>query len=233
MPLTYREAVQIALLISCVPLQYMLSANIDLRQAPAIGRLLATDFQYLKDNWLTSESWAKSLFESMQFFLRGILPGDTANIYYGTIGDDESPAYEVLRFREDRGYFATSQFPRWRRPKHLQFRIGQVVKHRTEGYTGVIIGWDAKAKASETWLLREYQERQALRNLPHYAILVDERDPISEAPMSPEATYVVQDQLDVLPNTEVQHVMLGNFFVAYDGGQYIAQDWLKDMYPKD
>jgi len=26
--------------------------------------------------------------------------------------------------------------------------VGQVVKHRSEGYTGVIIGWDLKARVS-------------------------------------------------------------------------------------
>lgn len=44
---------------------------------------------------------------------------------------------------------------------------------------------------------------QALRNWPHYAILVDERDPITTATMAPEATYVVQQELELMPNTEV------------------------------
>lgn len=71
MPLTYREAVQVALLLACVPLQYMLSLNMELEES-TLGRIMATDFQYLRDNWLSSESWAKAAFDSVQFLLRGI-----------------------------------------------------------------------------------------------------------------------------------------------------------------
>ncbi|XP_034247453.1 uncharacterized protein LOC117649111 [Thrips palmi] len=233
MPLTYREAVQVALLLACVPLQYLLSQNMELEESSTLGRIMATDFQYLRDNWLSSESWAKAAFDSVQFLLRGVLPDSSLNTFYGTIGENESPAYEVLRFRQERGYFSSSLSVRWKRPSHIQFRVGQVVKHRSEGYTGVIIGWDLKARASETWLVREYGDLQALRSWPHYAVLVDERDPISTSTMSPEATYVVQQELELMPNTEVQHAMLENYFAVYDGGQYIAQDWLKNLYPKD
>jgi len=233
MPLTYREAVQIALLLACVPLQYMLSMNMEIEQSSSITRKIAVDFQYFRDNWLSTEAWAKSAFESVQFLIRGVLPDPNPNMFYGTVGENESPAYEVLRYRQERGFFTSSLSVRWKRPSHVQFRVGQVVKHRSEGYTGVIVGWDVKARASESWLFREYGDLQALRNWPHYAILVDERDPITTATMAPEATYVVQQELELMPNTEVQHSMLENFFVAYDGGQYIAQSWLKNLYPKD
>lgn len=79
----------------------------------------------------------------------GAYPDQNPIEYYGTIPENESPAHEVLRFRQERGYFATSLSVRWKRPSHMQFRIGQVVKHRTEGYTGVIIGWDVKARVSK------------------------------------------------------------------------------------
>lgn len=185
MPLTYREAVQVALLLACVPLQYMLSQNMELEDTSTLGKIMATDFQYFRDNWLSSESWAKSMFDSLQFiisgnsviifpmhsifkkvlstkcvnffyffFFSGVMPDNSPNMYYGTIGENESPAYEVLRFRQERGYFSSSLAVRWKRPAHIQFRVGQVVKHRSEGYTGVIIGWDLKAKVS-TFLIMQ------------------------------------------------------------------------------
>ena len=43
-------------------------------------------------------------------------------------------------------YFARSESPRVSRPPHVKFKVGQVVKHRQEGYFGVIIGWDETAK---------------------------------------------------------------------------------------
>ena len=67
------------------------------------------------------------------------------SIMYATIAEDETPAYEVLRYRQEKGYFAMSPVPRTERPRHLKYRIGQVVRDRTGGYVGVIIGWDIKA----------------------------------------------------------------------------------------
>ncbi|KAK3915403.1 Clp protease adapter protein ClpF, chloroplastic [Frankliniella fusca] len=211
MPLTYREAVQIGLLLACVPLQYMLSMNKELDQSSSIGRIFSTDFQNFRDNWLSTESWAKSAI--IHVLMNGFLPNPAPIMYYGTIGENESPAHEVLRYRQERGFFTASQSIRWKRPNHLHFRIGQVVKHRTEGYTGVIIGWDVKAKASETWLFREYGDLQvcALCSYTDYRLSIDERDPISTATMAPEATYVVQQELELMPNTEVgllsEHIM--------------------------
>jgi hypothetical protein len=65
---------------------------------------------------------------------------------YFTSTQHHSPAIEVLQYRERAGYFATSLDVRNERPLHLRYRIGQVVKHRTLGYKGVIVGWDLQAK---------------------------------------------------------------------------------------
>jgi hypothetical protein len=86
------------------------------------------------------------------FCLAAIHPNDFTSTH-----EDESPAIEVLQYRERAGYFATSVDVRNERPLHLRYRIGQVVKHRTLGYKGVIVGWDLKAKVldliAETKLL--------------------------------------------------------------------------------
>lgn len=44
--------------------------------------------------------------------------------------------------------------PEPRSPRHpaVKFRVGQVVVHKSWKYRGVIIGWDEKARAPETWL---------------------------------------------------------------------------------
>jgi hypothetical protein len=60
--------------------------------------------------------------------------------------ENESPAIEVLQYRQKAGYFAASVDVRNERPLHLRYRIGQVVKHRTLGYKGVVVGWDLQAK---------------------------------------------------------------------------------------
>lgn len=43
--------------------------------------------------------------------------------------------------------------PRIHRSPNIEFRVGQVVVHKTLKYRGVIIGWDEKAKVSMLLLL--------------------------------------------------------------------------------
>lgn len=75
------------------------------------------------------------------FYLAVIQPQDFTSSH-----GDHSPAIEVLQYRERAGYFTTSLDVRNERPFHLRYRIGQVVRHRTLGYKGVIVGWDLEAK---------------------------------------------------------------------------------------
>merc|ERR1719436_2027717 len=64
----------------------------------------------------------------------------------------ECPAVEVFKFRDKDGFFGQSPEPRDARPPHVQFRVGQVVKHKRWGYRGVIIGWDETARAPASWI---------------------------------------------------------------------------------
>nr|CAD7392023.1 unnamed protein product [Timema cristinae] len=101
----------------------------------------------------------------------------------------ESPAIEVLQYRERTGHFASSPEPRTVRPLHLRYRVGQVVLHKTLGIKGVIIGWDLQAKM--------------IRIRPHYSLIVDSRDSSSSSVSSSWSTYVVQEELELVRNTEV------------------------------
>ena len=42
-------------------------------------------------------------------------------------------------------YFARSKTPRTNRPAHVKLRVGEVVRHKRQGYYGVIVGWDEHA----------------------------------------------------------------------------------------
>ncbi|XP_069690713.1 uncharacterized protein [Periplaneta americana] len=186
MPLTQREVIQLGLLFLCVPAQYLLSGNIGTGAGRSQAVLqLVNEFKSLHDSWLKLESWKLRWLRFVSWILRAIIQPDDSSHKY----ENESPAVEVMRFREQAGYFATSLEVREERPSHLRFRVGQVVRHRTLGYRGVIVGWDLQAKT--------------LRNWPHYAILVDDRD-YSGSRM----TYVVQEQLELLKNTEVRGSIL-------------------------
>ncbi|PSN51549.1 hypothetical protein C0J52_09514 [Blattella germanica] len=225
MPLAQREVLQLCLLLLCVPAQYLLSGNIGTGDGRSQAVMqLVNEVRHLRDSWFKLESWKARWMQLVSWVLEGVIqPENIINKY-----SFESPAIEVLRYRERAGYFATSKTVRHERPSHLRYRVGQVVKHRVLGYRGVIVGWDLEAKAPETWLLRIYGNRKTFRSWPHYAVLVDERDHSGS-----RVTYVVQEQLELMKNTEVHHSDLKENFEYFDGAQYIPRERLRTLYPKD
>lgn len=40
--------------------------------------------------------------------------------------------------------------PRTKRPIRVAYRVGQVIRHKTLGYRGVIVGWDYEAQVGST-----------------------------------------------------------------------------------
>ena len=59
---------------------------------------------------------------------------------------DTSPAHEVEQYNVRNVYFAKSSIPRTHRPPSVQYKVGHVVDHVTDGYRGVVIGWDQHCK---------------------------------------------------------------------------------------
>ncbi|KDR13515.1 uncharacterized protein LOC110835323 [Zootermopsis nevadensis] len=211
MPLTQREAVQLGLLLLSVPVQYLLVGTGRPHPLP-------------QDSWFKLEYWKARWLQFVSWILKAVIQPDD----FSSTHKNESPAIEVLRYRQKAGYFTASLDARNERPFHLHYRIGQVVKHRTLGYKGVIVGWDLQAKAPESWLQRMYGNIKVLRNMPHYAVLVDEGD----RPGS-HSTYVVQELLELMKNTVVQHSEIKNNFEYFDGAQYIPREKLRILYPRD
>lgn len=225
MPLAQREAIQLGLLLLCVPAQYLLSGNIGTGSGRSQAVLqLVNDVKHIRDSWFKLESWKARWLQFVSWLLKGFIKPDEVN----ESNAQESPAIEVLRYREKVRYFASSTAVRNERPSHLRYRVGQVVRHRTLGYRGVIIGWDLEAQAPEFWLQLHYGNAKTLRSWPHYAILIDKRDYKGS-----HVTYVVQEQLELLRNTEIEHSDIKENFEYFDGAQYIPREKLRTIYPKD
>ena len=60
--------------------------------------------------------------------------------------EEVSRAQEVDDYLMKEVYFSQSKAPRARRPKSVHFSVGQVVRHKTAEYVGVITGWDEMAR---------------------------------------------------------------------------------------
>ncbi|XP_063242169.1 uncharacterized protein LOC134542132 isoform X1 [Bacillus rossius redtenbacheri] len=237
--LSRREALQLGTLLLCVPAQYLLLVSV-----PSVLECTHAVLQ------------ATSALRAVRSSLLGWMFPLT-----GAGGEDgaeaqESPAIEVLQLRERAGHWASSPEPRLLRPSHLLYRVGQAVRHRALGFRAVVVGWDLRAKAPETWLRNQHRgdqepmkgassvvrrrycrgssvERcrlcvQGERGSPHYLLLVDRRDRSPPAPV-----YVPQGQLENYSGIKIQHPDIGKYFDYYDGAQYLPKEKLKYLYPKD
>ena len=70
-----------------------------------------------------------------------------------TVDEETSPAREVEDYLLREVYFGQSKTVRDMRPPHVAYSVGQVIRHRQDGYFGVIIGWDEVAMVSRCTLI--------------------------------------------------------------------------------
>lgn len=224
MPLDRRAGLQLGLLLMAVPLQYIVSRYMTTNESQrsyAIRNLFNSAAGF-KERYLSWKSWQQWC---MSFIFR-----DEPGSYAGQ--DDlngESPALEVMKFKDPEGYFGASTEPRSPRPPEVRYRVGQVIRHKIWGYRGVIVAWDPQARAPEGWVEQNHRkDKPQWRIQPNYAILVDTRDR-----MTPQLTYVPQENIDIISNVKIMHPGIENYFEGFDGAQYIPRPWLKAVFPHD
>ncbi|VDO66994.1 unnamed protein product [Haemonchus placei] len=111
--------------------------------------------------------------------------------------------------RADSASYGSSLRVRERAP-HVQWRVGQVIKHKVHGYRAVIIGWDLKAQASKDFIERVHKGNEAWTNNPNYAVLIDTRDRLV-----PQLGYIVQENIE-LHQGRIIHNLLKNYMEKYD-----------------
>ena len=85
------------------------------------------------------------------------------------------------------------------RPIDVQYRVGQVIKHKLFNYRAVIIGWDERPKAPKGWFQGAVPESEMATyvNQPFYSVLIDTRD------RAPQTTYVPSFNIVLLPHNRV------------------------------
>lgn len=73
-------------------------------------------------------------------------PSKTMTNQKKVIFEEVSYAREVEDYLMNEVYFTQSKVPRDTRPSSIKYSVGQLVRHKTAEYVGVIIGWDDMAK---------------------------------------------------------------------------------------
>lgn len=221
MPLLQRDQLQFAILFLCVPIQYLVvqySGSSESTRTYHIS-LIVKQLQDFQQQWFSLETWRQWCLDLLK-----PVPVDP--------GQGESIATEVFKYREEinSGHFASSTEPRKTRKPIVKFRVGQVVKHKLFGYRGVIVGWDETAQAPDFWIEQMHgKNKPEWKSQPNYSVLVDTRDRTG----TPQTTYVVQENIEVITKTKVLHPKVEDHFESYDGSQYIPRPWLRTLYPLD
>ena len=144
--------------------------------------------------------------------------------------EGESSAIEVLELRkkQEAGYFASSDEPRYDRSQGIRYRVGDVVENTNKGYKGVIIGWDYEAQVPTDLIAEMYKGHRHWLKQPNYLVAIDTRHrPI------PQFAYLGEEILELVSYTRVIHPSLENYFEYFDGTRYVPRPWLQKVYPKD
>ncbi|XP_076466423.1 F-box only protein 21-like [Babylonia areolata] len=228
MPVNRQAVLQLSLLLLAVPAQYFIThliSSSDSSSRNLAFRRLVNSAAGFRSKYLSLAAWSQWCQDLLSLFS----PAGSHHFHGHDDPNGESPAVEVLRYKDKWGYFASSPEPRSPRPSNVKFHVGQVIRHKRWKYRGVIIGWDPKAKAPEDWLRMNHpSNKKHWRDMPNYSILVDTRDRLA-----PQITYVPQENIEVIDKTQVMHPSLDNYFEHYDGAQYITRPWLQAVYPQD
>lgn len=239
-----RAFLQLSLLLLAVPIQYYLvtmkssSEEKKLESLQSIWTNIRETHLILKESWPLKGciQFTSRMISSVYNFFgesRETEATDAVNpLGDSEESDGESPAVEVLKKKfswSNSGHFASSMEPRYPRPSKIKFRIGQVVKHKRWGYRGVIVGWDAVAKAPESWIKDNHENNKSWRDQPNYAVLIDIRDRTI-----PQLGYVPEVNIEIAPSSvRITHPGMEDYFESYDGAQYLPRPWLRTIYPMD
>nr|XP_042703276.1 F-box only protein 21-like [Chrysemys picta bellii] len=208
---------QICVLLSALPAQYFISQwyGTDSDQRLQVTQRIIGYWNRLIKSYLSLDAWTDHL---------KLWISKTRNWYYG-----EKRTQGVEDEEEIHAYFAESTHIHSPKPESVQFNVGQVIIHRRFGYSGVIVGWDVKARAPEEWLQHKYPpEKQGLRDTPHYRILINQANSFSKS-----TAYIPEEDITIIMGLEIHNPDLTAYFSRYDGSKYIMQPWLRKIYPHD
>ena len=95
-----------------------------------------------------------------------------------------------------------------------KFELGQLVLHERYGYRGVIVDFELKCTADESW----YQSNmtQPDKNQPWYHVLVHG---------TASTTYAAEANLRAdTSRRPIEHVLVARFFTEFVDGRYIRND---------
>ncbi|KAL8895021.1 MAG: hypothetical protein Q9207_008328 [Kuettlingeria erythrocarpa] len=110
--------------------------------------------------------------------------------------------------------------------KSVQFKVGQVFRHKRYNYRGVITGWDVECAAGETWMSQMGVDRLSRgRHQSFYHVLVEDKS----------VRYVAEENIvDIGVDAGAKLISLaGRHFKRWDRVSRTFVSNIKDEYPND
>ncbi|KAG7460832.1 hypothetical protein MATL_G00203100 [Megalops atlanticus] len=222
--ITAAAILQLTLLLSALPAQYLISkwsGSTAAQRHRATQRLLSA-WNDLRKSYLNLTVWTDWVDQWISKF----------TFFTSQKEDDEgeSLALEVLMHDNDQGYFGASKEARSPRPPYVLHRVGQVVLEKGNGMVGVIVSWDHRLKAPAEWIKRMYSdsELQRVEDTPHYKVIFN-----GPGPSSLMVGYLPQSSLELFSGFQPEIPTLEHYFSHFDGKQFVMKPWLQELFPED
>lgn len=222
--LTARALLQVALLLSAVPAQYLIahwSGVTAAQRFHATSRLLRM-WKEWQASYLSSRVWTE--WAEQQLSKVTSLAGFAQE-------DGESgmkPPTENMILENDQGFFGASKTVRSPRPPFVFLRVGQVVMEKRSSRVGVVVSWDPEMRAPTDWVNRMYTDERPSVRTPHYKVLFS-----GPGPSSLLVAYLPQTQLVGITGMMPEIPTLEDYFSHFDGKRFVLQPWLRKIYPED
>ncbi|XP_076129450.1 uncharacterized protein LOC143110440 isoform X3 [Alosa pseudoharengus] len=181
--ITATTILQLALLLSALPAQYLISkwSSVSAAERYHSIKSFLRAWNDLRSSYLNASAWiewATSWVPKVTFSRLFDDPEEVEDV------DDGSPPLEELLQDNDLGYFAASKDVHSPRPMYVLHRVGHVVMESQNNMVGVIVGWDAELRAPPNWIKKRYTP-------PEWPCLILYYGGIS-APVSSEAHQRIQ-----------------------------------------
>uniref|UniRef100_A0A4W6DAI4 Si:dkey-261l7.2 n=1 Tax=Lates calcarifer TaxID=8187 RepID=A0A4W6DAI4_LATCA len=192
--LTAAAALQLVLLLSAVPAQYLISrwsGSTAAQRYHATTRLLRIWKQW-RASYLNGTAWVDWANQQMSYVKS--LVGLEDQVAH------QLPPVESMLYDNDQGFFGASKTVRSPRPPYVFLRVGEVVMDRNRHMVGVVVSWDPELRAPSEWVDMMYSSPEgiAAENTPHYKVLFS-----GPGPSSLLVAYLPQTQLERITGMRV------------------------------
>ncbi|XP_074540778.1 uncharacterized protein LOC141801585 isoform X1 [Halichoeres trimaculatus] len=166
---TTAAILQLVLLLSAVPAQYLISkwtSTTSAQRFHATSRLLRI-WKEWRTSYLNGTAWMDWAHQQIS---------KVTSLLGFEVEEDEAKKIAIIEAMledNEEGFFGASKTARSPRPPYVFLRVGDVVMERRGNMIGVVVSWDPELRAPPEWIERMYSRHEGpkMEKTPHYKVL--------------------------------------------------------------